>query len=143
MKNHNGFTLIELMIVVAIIGILAGIAIPNYQNQIEKGRRSDCQANLTAAANAMERYRTGAGQGSYAAATVGAGGVFGDTCPLDGSTTYYDLTLPAGNLSASTYTILATPAGPMTGTGRMQVTHTGQKCWFEDEDTAGGVCKPF
>lgn len=75
MKYHkNGFTLIELMIVVGIIGILAGIAIPAYQNQIEKGRRSDCQANMTAAANAMERFRTGAGQGSYATAAVGAGG---------------------------------------------------------------------
>lgn len=142
MKYHkNGFTLIELMIVVGIIGILAGIAIPAYQNQIEKGRRSDCQANMTAAANAMERFRTGAGQGSYATASVGAGGVFGGTCPLDGSTTYYTLTLPV--LTQSTYTILATPAGPMTNTGRMTVTHTGQRCWFDDEDTAGGVCKPF
>lgn len=143
MKRNNGFTLIELMIVVAIIGILAGIAIPAYQNQIEKGRRSDCQANMTAAANAMERFRTGAGQGSYATATVGAGGVFGSTCPLDGSMAYYNLTLPAGNLSASSYTILATPAGPMTGTGRLTVSHTGQRCWFEDEDTANGTCKPF
>lgn len=143
MKNHNGFTLIELMIVVGIIGILAGIAIPAYQNQIEKGRRSDCQANLTAAANAMERYRTGAGQGSYAGATVGAAGEFGGTCPLDGSTTYYTLTLPEDDLSASSYTILATPAGPMTGTGRMTVTHTGQRCWFEDEDTENGVCTRF
>ena len=137
--KENGFTLIELMIVVGIIGILAGIAIPAYQNQIEKGRRSDCQANMTAAANAMERFRTGAGQGSYDTATVGA--VFGSTCPLDGSTTYYTLTLPV--LTQSTYTILATPSGPMTNTGRMTVTHTGQRCWFDDEDTAGGVCKPF
>lgn len=141
MKKHSGITLLELMVVVAIIGIIASIAFPSYQNQIEKSRRADCQATLTAAANAMERYKTGAGQGSYAGATVGTGGVFSATCPFDGNDTYYSLSLSA--LTANAYTILATPAGPMTGTGRLTVTHTGQRCWFEDADASGGVCTIF
>lgn len=59
MKNHKGFTLIELMIVVIIIGIFAAIAIPNYQNYITKSKIKEAQANLIAlslsAENAYQR----------------------------------------------------------------------------------------
>ena len=56
MKKQTGFTLIELMIVVVIIAILAAIAIPSYQQYIQKTRRADAKETLTRMAAAQERY---------------------------------------------------------------------------------------
>jgi len=56
--SQNGFTLIELMIVVVIIGILAMVAYPSYQESITKTRRADGMALLTEIVNAQERYFT-------------------------------------------------------------------------------------
>jgi len=55
---QGGFTLIELMITVAIVGILAAIAYPAYVNQIAKGRRAECRSGLMQALQQQERYYT-------------------------------------------------------------------------------------
>ncbi|OLO04118.1 type IV pilin protein [Salinicola socius] len=55
-RTQRGFTLIELMITVAIVGILAAIAIPNYQQYVERSRRSDGQAALQSAMARQEAY---------------------------------------------------------------------------------------
>ena len=57
MRKKHGFTLIELMIVVAIIGILAAIAIPNYTQYVENAAIADAKASLMGLATAMERHR--------------------------------------------------------------------------------------
>ncbi|MDQ5767332.1 type IV pilin protein [Thiothrix subterranea] len=55
-KNHQGFTLIELMITVAILGILAAIAYPSYTAQVQKSRRADAQVALQEIAQRQEAY---------------------------------------------------------------------------------------
>ncbi len=57
-RRATGFTLIELMITVAVVGILAAIAYPAYTNQIAKGRRAECRAGLMQALQQQERYFT-------------------------------------------------------------------------------------
>jgi len=56
MLKQNGFTLIELMMVVAVVGVLMGVAYPSYQNHMLKTKRSDCKAGLMRVADLQERY---------------------------------------------------------------------------------------
>lgn len=56
LSRNKGFTLIELMIVLAIIGILAAISYPSYQESTAKTRRANVQAELLGLSSALERY---------------------------------------------------------------------------------------
>lgn len=58
MRRARGLTLVELMVVLVVLAILAGIAFPLYENQIRKSRRTDGRAALSAIAMAQERIRT-------------------------------------------------------------------------------------
>jgi len=126
----KGFTLIELMIVVAIIGILATIAYPSYQEQVKSSRRADAKGALAGLASAMERHSTAnntyLGAGTTGGNT-GAPTIFPDEAPLDGSTKFYDLTIQAA--SATTYTLRATPKNGQVGDGYLELLSTGQKRW--------------
>lgn len=57
-NSDEGFTLVELMISVGIVGILAGIAYPSYQKQVQTSRRADAQVALMDFANTLERRYT-------------------------------------------------------------------------------------
>ena len=56
MKNKKGFTLLELIVVVLIIGILAGIALPQYRNAVRKARLAEAQITLRTIVDATDRY---------------------------------------------------------------------------------------
>ena len=114
----RGFTLVEVLITVVIVGVLAAIALPSYKNQIQKTRRSDAKSALVGAAGQMERYMTE--RGTYATATLGSGGVY----PSSTQNGYYTLSL--ANLTASSYTLRAVPAGPQVGDPCGTMTYTDQ-----------------
>jgi type IV pilus assembly protein PilE len=57
-KKHSGFTLIELMITIAIIGLLSAIAYPSYISYLEKGKRAECRSGLLKTMQQQERYFT-------------------------------------------------------------------------------------
>jgi len=98
-QNNKGFTLIELMVTVAIVGVLATIAVPQYQNYIVTTSRSDATGALQRMADAQEQYVLRTNAGSYTT----------DTSLIGGSETergYY--TLSVVSATASTYVLKAT-----------------------------------
>ena len=100
-----GFTLLEVMIVCAIVAILAAIAYPSYQSSVQKSRRAEAKTALLGVAAQMERWSTE--KSTYAGATLGATAtaVFAN----HSENSYYNLSL--ANLTATTYTVRAAPTG--------------------------------
>ena len=133
MNNKNkGFTLVELMIVIAIIGILAAVGYPAYTNAVKKGNRADAIDSLMSLANRMEEYYMN--NDTYAGATINAAG----TGTVGSNKTSDDLyTLSITSATAYAYTLTATPKSADTECGNLILNSLGQKtdskgkgnCW--------------
>jgi len=128
MNKQHAFTLIELMVTVAVVGILAGIAYPSYQDSVRTSRRADAKGALLGLANAMERHFTETNSYLGAGTTGGNTGsptIFSATSPVDGGTPYYNLTINAA--TAGSYTLNAAPTGAQANDqcGTLSLTQTG------------------
>ncbi|MDP1708619.1 MAG: type IV pilin protein [Gammaproteobacteria bacterium] len=120
-RKESGFTLVELMIVVAIIGILAAIAYPSYQDSVRKSRRAQAITDMYSIQLAQEKWR--ANNSTYGTLANVWGTV--TTSPATG-TAYYNLAISGNTATAYTLTATATTAG-------------GQ-----NNDKAGGIsCTPL
>ena len=131
--SQRGFTLVELMITVAIVGILANIAYASYSTSVAKSRRNAAQGCLMEQAQYMERvYTTNM---SYANATLPAANA--QQCQADLSA-QYTFSLPAASLAASGFAVKAQAQGAQAtqdaSCATMTVDQTGARtptsnCW--------------
>jgi type IV pilus assembly protein PilE len=123
-KQYAGFTLIEVMVTVVIIGVLASIAFPAYQQMVLRSHRADAIDTLATTAQQLERQFTDTN--SYAGFVV----------PATSTNGFYAIT---ANLTAASYTLTATAKGRQTkdiecltfsinNTGEKQATTPGA-CW--------------
>jgi len=124
MKRENrGFTLIEVMIVVVIVGILASIAYPSYEEFVRRGHRADARAGLLAAQQWLERAATATG--TYPGALPPALTWVGD------GSKRYTIAYAAGAIAGANYTLSAVPRNPdpqaLDRCGTYTLTETGQR----------------
>lgn len=124
--RQSGFSLIELMVVVGIIGLLASIALPTYNDHTRKTRRAAGGACALAAAQQMERY--------YTTQLTYVGGPTAFVCDSD-ALDYYTITTTG--VAAKAFSVTATPKGKQAGDscGTLSINQAGVKapstagCW--------------
>jgi type IV pilus assembly protein PilE len=133
-KTNAGVSLMELLVVIAVIGILAAIAIPTYRNYVMRANRSDAKAALLSAAGQLERCYTRFN--TYAYSATGCTVAFG----MNSTNNQYTITTSARD--ATGFTLLATAIGGQandTACGNFTLTNTNtrgvsgsktvQECW--------------
>lgn len=130
---QQGFTLIEMMIVVAIIGVLAAIAYPSYQQYVIKTKRTDMMSEMQNIASEIESRKLA--QGSYSAISADVKTDFAITYPRQG-TQLYDVTInpitltPPDNMLTAKWIITAIPKtnAQMKSDGTLSLNYQNVKC---------------
>ena len=135
-RGRAGFTLLELMIVVAVVAILAAIALPSYQNSLRKGNRAEAKAILMETAQYMERYFT-TNNAYYVSASPPT--VISSVSPkgATGGDVKYNISFNPNPPTATAFTVQAVPANSQVGDscGTLTLANTGAQtpdasgCW--------------
>lgn len=134
-RDQTGFTLIELMITVAVIAILGAIAYPSYVEHVARGRRADAKTVMLEATQVLERRFTECGAYNRkpdCAAAANMGEVIASSLqssPKEGATKWYQMDAGNTTLAAATFTLTFLPQGAQASDkcGSFQLANTGQK----------------
>ena len=135
----SGFTLVELMVAVAIMAIIAAVALPFYNEYSQGTYRTEAQADLLACAQAIERmaavsfsYENAADTNADGVGDANAGPVATNLCDaLSVEQGRYNITV---NSAAATFELTATPIGMMAGDGILTLDSTGARGWDQNGD---------
>lgn len=147
MQKATGFTLIELMIVVAIIAILAAVAYPSYQSYVIRNNRIETQSIMLEIAQKLQSYKLANGDygrgdrtAAFAENPLINPSIYGQTVSPRSGTALYDLTIT--DSPRATWLLTATPtmAGRQQGNGAVTLDQAGVQCWYKDQDDATGTC---
>ncbi|WP_318190944.1 type IV pilin protein [Marinihelvus fidelis] len=127
-RGRKGFTLIELMIVLAVVAILVALALPSYRDQVRKSRRADAESALLSAAQVLERCFTRLN-------------TYSTGCPDPSGLSengYYNVTV---SRTATTYTLTATAQGDQASDacGNYTLDHLGNKTPVADSKRCWGA----
>lgn len=124
-RRISGFTLIELVIVMVVIGIIAAIAYPSYVESLNKAKRSEGKAAMSSIAQSLERCFTRHNAYNHASCPNGT---------VQSESGYYSISINAA--SATSYSIQAQPNFSDSRCGQMTMNHQGQRtsndnsyCW--------------
>ena len=110
MRRNRGFTLIELMVVLAVIAILAAIAVPSFTRQVQRSHRADAVRGVSDLQLRQERWR--ASNATYAADLATLMGSSATATAYNNASDYYTFsTAPVTGSTGSSYTVTATPKG--------------------------------
>ena len=122
-RGHDGFTLIELMITIVIIGILVGVALPGYQNAVRKSHRSAAQAEMLDIANREQQYLLA--NRSYTATLSN----LGYSVPTEVAARYTCTVPSVGSTGLPTFTVSCAPTSLQSASGFSTLTlnSTGAK----------------
>lgn len=144
MNNLKGFSLIELMIVVAVIAILASIAYPSYQNYIKRTHRVEVQAGMMEIAQRLQSYKLvngdfgkGNSNTAYAVNPLINPAIYGAVSFPKQGAARYSLSITAS--PDTNWTLTATPMGAQKGNGHVVLNNRNERCWTEASDKNSGV----